>query len=307
MVSQANLAPDRGDGRIDYLTPEHERIMVDVRDEWIGRVVSCAPIDEDATRDGVRWIYEILHLPEPRVMIADSPRAAESAVASMSSNDISDEVEANSVISQALGLISNLVRNKVEHNVKDKVTVQVCGHVNDQVWDKIGYNIWRQIAMRGKSLIAKRITFNLLAMDELARIDCWHRFGLPMPDIAERYLSWMRSGPWGSHLFEDTAILVRPAVHLERDDEHRLHSESGAAIRFADGWRLYAWHGRIVPESWALRTEALSETDLGYDNDRLHLLYDRLSDLQEQGVGLSMTPADLLSLRPDLTEEVLEA
>lgn len=42
-------------------------------------------------------------------------------------------------------------------------------------------------------------------------------------------------------------IVPRPlAVHVDR--HMRLHSPAGPALSFADGWRLFAWKGVIVPE-----------------------------------------------------------
>jgi hypothetical protein len=42
----------------------------------------------------------------------------------------------------------------------------------------------------------------------------------------------------------------RPA-ELHRDAQARLHSASGMAIRYRDGWGFHSWHGRRVPE-WVI-------------------------------------------------------
>jgi len=34
-----------------------------------------------------------------------------------------------------------------------------------------------------------------------------------------------------------------------RDDRQRLHCETGPAVEFRDGWKIYVWHGVRVPES----------------------------------------------------------
>jgi hypothetical protein len=45
------------------------------------------------------------------------------------------------------------------------------------------------------------------------------------------------------------AISDRPsAVH--RDEQNRLHCETGPAIAYRDGWSLYYWHGVSVPAEW---------------------------------------------------------
>jgi hypothetical protein len=45
----------------------------------------------------------------------------------------------------------------------------------------------------------------------------------------------------------DAAVLTdRPTV-IRRDREGRLHAENGPALVYADGFRLYAWHGIRMP------------------------------------------------------------
>ena len=51
------------------------------------------------------------------------------------------------------------------------------------------------------------------------------------------------------------------------DDQDRLHSETGAAIKYADGTTSFAWHGTFVPRSWILDKENVSpETVLFHRN-----------------------------------------
>jgi hypothetical protein len=45
------------------------------------------------------------------------------------------------------------------------------------------------------------------------------------------------------------AISDRPSV-LHRDENNRLHCETGPAIAYRDGWSLYYWHGVSVPAEW---------------------------------------------------------
>jgi hypothetical protein len=54
------------------------------------------------------------------------------------------------------------------------------------------------------------------------------------------------------------AWLVRRAVRLERDRQGRLHSEEGMAIRYADGWGVYARHGVRVSEQVIMAPERLT-------------------------------------------------
>ena len=45
------------------------------------------------------------------------------------------------------------------------------------------------------------------------------------------------------------AISDRPEW-IKRDEQGRLHSETGHAIHYRDGWGLSSWHGVTIPDDW---------------------------------------------------------
>lgn len=47
--------------------------------------------------------------------------------------------------------------------------------------------------------------------------------------------------------FDSAAVAVRPPRRVILDAEDRPHSEAGPALEWADGSRVFAWHGRVVP------------------------------------------------------------
>jgi hypothetical protein len=47
--------------------------------------------------------------------------------------------------------------------------------------------------------------------------------------------------------YTGVAILTDRPCHLSRDDQGRLHDPLDAAIKYRDGWGVYAWHGVRVP------------------------------------------------------------
>jgi hypothetical protein len=62
-------------------------------------------------------------------------------------------------------------------------------------------------------------------------------------------------------MYEDTVVFQdRPDV-IKMDDQNRLHSEEGPAIRYSDGFSVYAWHGVIVPSEWIEKKGELSAKD----------------------------------------------
>ena len=57
-------------------------------------------------------------------------------------------------------------------------------------------------------------------------------------------------------------ILTDRPDTLHRDPRGRLHSADGAALRYRDGWGIYAWHGLRVAESLILRPDLLTPTQI---------------------------------------------
>jgi hypothetical protein len=47
--------------------------------------------------------------------------------------------------------------------------------------------------------------------------------------------------------FRGVCVLTAPPEALLRDGRGRMHSESGPAARYRDGWEIHAWHGVLVP------------------------------------------------------------
>ena len=67
--------------------------------------------------------------------------------------------------------------------------------------------------------------------------------------------------------YDDIAIIQdRPLITL-MDDQNRLHCETGPAIEYADGLKVYSWHGTRVPAEWIEDKSSLTATTaLTWDN-----------------------------------------
>lgn len=50
--------------------------------------------------------------------------------------------------------------------------------------------------------------------------------------------------------FDELAIITRRPVKIKFDDRNLLHCENGPAIEYADGLKVYAWHGQRIPGEW---------------------------------------------------------
>jgi hypothetical protein len=58
---------------------------------------------------------------------------------------------------------------------------------------------------------------------------------------------------------QHTAIVMDRAVHVRMDEQDRLHSETGPAILYPDGFEVWVWHGVRVPAEW-IRDKSLTSS-----------------------------------------------
>ena len=50
--------------------------------------------------------------------------------------------------------------------------------------------------------------------------------------------------------YDTMAVIQDRPLHIKMDEDNRLHSETGPAILYADGFAVYAWHGVRIPREW---------------------------------------------------------
>jgi hypothetical protein len=58
-------------------------------------------------------------------------------------------------------------------------------------------------------------------------------------DIAKSAFWW--------YPFENICFVCERPASIQKDDQTRLHNESGPSVAFSDDWKLYHWHGVEVP------------------------------------------------------------
>jgi hypothetical protein len=82
-------------------------------------------------------------------------------------------------------------------------------------------------------------------------------------DIMERALACRKICESVNYIWPNRHFVIvcaRP-VHIDRDEQGRLHSENRKAIQYPDGWGLYMWHGVRVTEKIIMHPEKLTKKD----------------------------------------------
>lgn len=83
--------------------------------------------------------------------------------------------------------------------------------------------------------------------------------GVKNIDIIEGLVDLAKCCGW-LNVYEDVVVFQdRPEVILF-DEQKRLHCQTGPAIRYRDGYSVYAWHGTRIPAEWIEDPLALTAT-----------------------------------------------
>lgn len=194
-------------------------------------------------------------------------------------------------------LVSAGVKQRVEASIRGCFHHSLKGRAwnRDNVYNRVTFRVWSSASNSARSNIAEQVWNHL---EDRVVANTWgsedrlwrHRVRQSgeasicvyrdRPDLAcsaffDAYLApndlhalaqfhALVSGYW---LGQEVAIIVRRPHLLALDEAGRLHSTTGPAIAYHDGWGFYAWHGVEVPENVILAPEALTRQDfLGESN-----------------------------------------
>ncbi|MNK72099.1 hypothetical protein D3C87_915670 [compost metagenome] len=157
------------------------------------------------------------------------------------------------------------VRDQVGARVRDQVWAQVGAQVRDQVWDQVmdqvwaqvrdqvGARVWAQVWAQVGAQVRAQVSDAFWSQHEAGWLS-WLAFfrrvcDLPNTEKIEPLLRIAQSCGW-AWFFDGAAIITDRPNAIHRDEENRLHCETGSALEYRDGFSIYAWHGTRIPAEW---------------------------------------------------------
>ena len=139
------------------------------------------------------------------------------------------------------------VGDQVWDQVRDQVGAQVRDQVGDQVRDQVRAQVWDQVWDQVRDQVEAQVRGAVWGQHDagfLGWCDALHRIGVTV-DVEGLSLVARNAGWWWP--MRDAAILTDRPKTLHRDPQGRLHCTTGPALRYRDGWSIYAIHGVRVP------------------------------------------------------------
>ena len=226
--------------KIDKLTVEQERQLVQFRDQWLRIGQATGAANMEVVTPIITRFYQQIGKPVPVTIQLSSPLMANLAI-----NLLSDQLSAQLSV-QLHDQLSDQLRAQLRAQLSDQLRAQL----SDQKMEYRPTYFWG--AHDAFWIAFYQYPQRFLKADiykdaQLALLDDW-------ATLAEHSLWWY---PFESICF----VCDRPSVyHL--DTQGRLHSEAEMSMRFTDGFGFYAIHGIRVPEKVILAPDTLTAADI---------------------------------------------
>ncbi|MDZ8079146.1 MAG: hypothetical protein RMX35_08590 [Nostoc sp. DcaGUA01] len=254
----------------DYLTPEQGAFISRCREKWQHIGLSTERINQQNATDAVRAIYTALELTEPEIIIVDSPNAAfeyiwnflkigsqtmlGDAIDSSYWRRIYSNLQSDLLVRVPIDLQKNLHSLFDNHLAKEyakflqeQLEIQWGDVLEEHFGKRVG------VANRRHRNLIKNI-FSSCRKPETLIAGCsyfdfcihsfnYHQFQNKLLVLEE----FVQNCGW-TFFFQNIAIICNHSTTISIDSNNHLHAEDTPAIAFADGYSLYADHGKIKLE-----------------------------------------------------------
>jgi hypothetical protein len=202
------------------------------------------------------------------VIVVDSPMAAQIAANLLSRDQVAQVAQVRAQVGDQVAQVAQ-VRAQVYDQVGDQVGAQVRAQVDDQVREQVRAQVYDQVGDQVGAQVYYEQSWatSLIGWCSLAAwCDYYDRACGITNEVARTMIAYMRCRPSYTIATRDWLIVSRSPV-VKRDAEHRLHCEDGPAVRYTDGWSIYAWHGTRIPAEWITHRATLTAaTALTHEN-----------------------------------------
>jgi hypothetical protein len=229
-----------------------------IREEWLAAGTDTGPADRERAECAITGLYAAIGQAPPAFAWVASPRHGYAPPHSLSASlreRVKASMRANPQPSWAdLADLSPAQAGRLRRRGEPKLWALTR--------ESLGYTLEKSIGTvisQAASLDDAVLADALWGQQDAAWIayqDARPRLGLAtfVPDAAEQLRLWSevaRSCGWWWPGREVCVVSERPELVATQPwpghDAHRLHHDTGPALRFRDGWEVFAWRGVRVP------------------------------------------------------------
>jgi hypothetical protein len=210
------------------LTKEQEAVFAEYVDHWIKIALNTDEMDEKEAIEAVKRDYAVCGYPEPKRFVSfQSPKSAAFAAAIFKTQFEPRTPAWDRFVSGGTEIITqDELDPYLESNLTDDLRRSAANCVNEMAFG----------CHEASWLVMYDFLLNELAVDECKKL-------VPLMNLA-RVCGW-----WAP--YNETCILQDRPSEIHQDDRLRLHNDSGPAIAYRDGWKIYCVHGVRI-DDWII-------------------------------------------------------
>jgi len=285
--------------KIEKLTPQQEAELVGFRSEWLGYGLSTERADRPRAQAAVTRMYELIGKKPPAFLWFDSPMSAGLAVGLLASlKDLKLWQQLRQQLWQQLRQqLWQQLRQQLGQQLWQQLGQQLDQQLDQQLWQQLdqqlrqqlGQQLGQQLDQQLRQQLGQQLDQQLRQISQRARQAvnseaywgqheaAWfafytfgERIGVKYPEDASSTLKlWgelVQSCGWWMP-YDGLCVMCERQSFVSFDERARLHNQTRAALEFADGYRLFVWHGTAVPENWITAPDKLDpKTALTWEN-----------------------------------------
>jgi hypothetical protein len=232
---------------IDKLTNKQKALKKEIRDKWINQLT--APINKEKIREVVEYIYKISKLDKPKVVILKSPLACQYGANMVDRQEVGQEVR-----QEVRRDVWEGVWQEVEQEVRQEVEQEVGQEVRQEVWQEVGrevrQEVWQEVEQD------KKIKFyqfghylSSWCYDWFSFYDFFERIGVIKNEKFNKLREGVEAGIYETIQLKGICFVSTSPEYVRRNEEKKLHSDQSPAIRWSDGYEIYALDGVRLPKN----------------------------------------------------------
>ncbi|TYB45898.1 hypothetical protein FXF51_59750 [Nonomuraea sp. PA05] len=241
-----------------------QREAAEIREQWLGRALSTLPADHPAAEAAISCLYHLIGLPPPRFHWVASPLTALATVPPGLGPAQSLEQVHDWPLPSRLIALKDELRRGVDAKVRG-LQQPLDQLIRSEVQAPLLHSSHACLLRVLPTARNRNTWYDSQLVSWIAHYDALRRVA-GVVFTAEQLRQWTlwatvaASCHWWWPAEHVCVVSERPvALHTEPaggDGQVRLHHADGPAVRYADGWSLYSWHGIRVPD-WVITDPAV--------------------------------------------------
>ena len=233
---------------ITKLTPQQEELLLVIREKWLNLLKQ--PIDQEKVSKIINKIYQDGKRATPEIIFTDSPESAYHL--------LEDRKKNNKVIGQQIRTLLNKeieqnLQQQTERKLRSKLEAELRSRLRHYLWDRMHDQFWRLLMDQMNKQFGKsrpEMHFDLMDFCFACYFDFLQQIGIDFePEYYDRYIDFLQNV--SLYLaFENLVIIIQRPTELNWNQVGNLHAEEEPAIKFRDGFGVYAYDGALLPPKY---------------------------------------------------------